>query len=115
MGKGVAITGMGIISSIGNTVEENFQSLLNKTHGISRIEGISTIHKDIIKVGEIKTTNEDLSNYLNLPATHNYSRTALLAEIAAKEAVKNAGITDFNFYRTGLISATSVGGMDLTE
>ncbi len=115
MGKGVAITGMGIISSIGNTVEENFQSLLSKTHGISRIEGISTIHKDHIKVGEIKTTNEDLSNYLNLPATNNYSRTALLAEIAAKEAVKNAGITDLNSYRTGLISATSVGGMDLTE
>ena len=115
MGKGVAITGMGIISSIGNTVEENYQSLLKKTPGISKIEGISTIHKDHIKVGEIKISNENLSDLLNLPSSNNYSRTALLAEVAAKEALKNAGIRDVNFYNTGLISATSVGGMDLTE
>ncbi len=115
MGKGVAITGMGIISSIGNTVEENYQSLVQKTPGISRIDGISTIHKDHIKVGEIKISNENLSDLLNLPSSNNYSRTALLAEIAAKEALKNAGIRDVNSYNTGLISATSVGGMDLTE
>ena len=115
MGKGVAITGMGIISSIGNTVEENYQSLVQKTPGISIIEGISTIHKDHIKVGEIKISNESLSDLLNLPSSNNYSRTALLAEIAAKEALKNAGIRDINSYNTGLISATSVGGMDLTE
>ena len=115
MKKGVAITGMGIISSIGKTVEENFQSLVNKTPGISKIEGISTIHKDQIKVGEIKMTNEDLCSFLKLPSSNNYSRTALLAEIAAKEAIKNANITDINSYKTGLISATSVGGMDLTE
>jgi len=115
MSKGVAITGMGIISSIGKTVEENFQSLVNKTPGISEIEGISTIHKDHIKVGEVKITNEELCSFLNLPSSNNYSRTALLAEIAAKEAIKNAGITDINSCKTGLISATSVGGMDLTE
>jgi len=115
MGKGVAITGMGIISSIGNTVEENLQSLIQKTPGISDIEGISTIHKDHIKVGEIKITNEELCDFLNLPSSNNYSRTTLLGEIAAKEAIKNAGITDINLFRTGLISATSVGGMDFTE
>lgn len=115
MGKGVAITGMGIISSIGKTVEENFQSLINKTPGISTIDGITTIHKDNIKVGEVKITNKELCDYLNLPATNNYSRTAMLGEIAAKEAVKNAGITAINSCKTGLISSTSVGGMDLTE
>ena len=115
MSKGVAITGMGIISSIGNTVEEKFQSLINKTPGISEIEGISTIHKDHIKVGEVKITNEELSSFLNLPASNNFSRTALLAEVAAKEAVKNAGITNVNSCKTGLISATSVGGMDLPK
>ena len=44
-----------------------------------------------------------------------YTYTALIAEIAAREAIKNAGISDINSCRTGLISATSVGGMDLTE
>ena len=115
MNKGVAITGMGIISSIGNTLDENFQSLINQTPGISRIENITTNHKDQIKVGEIKISNKDLAAFLKLPESHNYSRTALIAEVAAREAIKNARIADINSCRTGLISATSVGGMDLTE
>lgn len=113
--KGVAITGMGIISSIGNTVEENFQSLVNGGNGISKIENISTRLVDSIKVGEIKQTNEELVSALKLPASNNYSRTAMLGVIAAKKAVENAKITDINNCKTGLISATSVGGMDMTE
>jgi 3-oxoacyl-[acyl-carrier-protein] synthase-1 len=35
--------------------------------------------------------------------------------IAAREAVESAGISDINKYRTGLISSTSVAGMDITE
>ncbi|HEX7868930.1 MAG TPA: beta-ketoacyl-[acyl-carrier-protein] synthase family protein, partial [Chryseobacterium sp.] len=31
------------------------------------------------------------------------------------EAVESAGISDINEYKTGLISSTSVGGMDITE
>lgn len=115
MNKGIAITGMGIISSIGNTVEETYRSLILKKPGISRIKNIDTIHKDHIKVGEVKATNVELINILNLPETNNYSRTAMLSEIAAKQAVKNSGIKNINDYRTGFISATSVGGMDKTE
>ncbi len=115
MSKGVAITGMGIISSIGNTVEENLQSLIDKKPGISKIKKIDTIHKDVIRVGEIDMDNVELGHLLNLSENNNYSRTALLAEIAAKEAIKNANIKNINQYKTGLISATSVGGMDMTE
>ncbi|MDV6169273.1 beta-ketoacyl-[acyl-carrier-protein] synthase family protein [Flavobacterium sp. DG1-102-2] len=115
MNKGVAITGMGIISSIGATVEENFNALVNGRPGITLIDNIDTIHKNNIKVGEIKNTNSQLAEELNLPADNNFSRTAMLATIAAKQAVENAGITDINEYNTGLISATTVGGMDMTE
>ncbi len=115
MNQGVAITGMGIISAIGNTVEENFTALTNNKVGISTIDNIVTIHSDSIKVGEIKKTNEALVAELGLPADNNFSRTAMLGAIAAKQAVKNAGITDINEYKTGLISSTSVGGMDMTE
>ncbi len=111
----MAITGMGIISSIGNTVEENYQSLISKTPGISRIESIDTIHKNNIKVGEVKTSNQEFIQQLGLPQSNNYSRTALLAEISVLEAVENAGIKDMNSCKTGLISATSVAGMDKTE
>jgi len=115
MNKGVAITGMGIISAIGNNVQENFNALKHKKHGISRVDLINTIQRDEIMVGEIKLTNEELISQLNLPESNNYSRTALLGVIAAKEAVANAGITDIKKYRTGIVSGTSVGGMDKTE
>ena len=113
--KGVAITGMGIISSIGNSVEENFNSLLNEKCAITRVENITTIHADINKVGEIKKTNQELIDELNLTPDNNFSRTAMIGTFAAKQAVENAGITSINEFRTGLISATSVGGMDMTE
>ncbi|QSB27268.1 beta-ketoacyl synthase [Flavobacterium sp. CLA17] len=113
--KGVAITGMGIISSIGNSVEENFDSLLHENRAITRVQNISTIHADVNKVGEIKKTNSELIAELHLPADNNFSRTAMIATFAAKQAVENAGITAINEFRTGLISATSVGGMDMTE
>jgi 3-oxoacyl-[acyl-carrier-protein] synthase-1 len=106
---------MGIISAIGNSVEENYFSLLNNKIGISKIQNIQTIHEDVIKVGEIKKTNEQLITELNLSADNNFSRTAMIGAIAAKQAVQNAGITSINEYKTGLISATSVGGMDMTE
>jgi 3-oxoacyl-(acyl-carrier-protein) synthase len=35
--------------------------------------------------------------------------------LAAKEAVESAQISDINEFRTGIISSTSVGGMDTTE
>lgn len=115
MAKGVAITGMGIISSIGNSVEENFISLIENKIAITRIENISTVHADVIKVGEIKKTNAELVHELELSDDNNFSRTAMIGAFAAKQAVQNAGITSINEFRTGLISATSVGGMDMTE
>ena len=106
---------MGIISAIGDTVEENFRSLAELKPGISRIENLDTVHKDVIWVGEIKKTNQDLAKYLNLEEGNNFTRTAMLGVMAARQAVKNAGITDIGEWKTGLVSATSVGGMDTTE
>ncbi|ANO47524.1 beta-ACP synthase [Flavobacterium columnare NBRC 100251 = ATCC 23463] len=111
----IAITGMGIISSIGNTVEENYEALLSKKAGISQIQNIETLHKEAIKVGEIKLNNKELSTMLGLSEDNNFSRTAMLGAYAAKKAIENAAIFDLNEYKTGLISATSVGGMDMTE
>ena len=106
---------MGILSSIGRTVEENFDALISLKPGISEIENVATIHKKAIKVGEIKLTNNELQEILQLTEKNNYSRTAMLGAIAAKQALDNAGIKDINEYPSGLISATSVGGMDMTE
>lgn len=115
MASGVAITGIGMISSIGKNVEENLQSLLAERHGISRVENFHTRQKETIMVGEIKLSNAALIRQLSLPEDNNFTRTALLGACAAKEAMASANIQDMQAYRTGLISSTSVGGMDFTE
>ncbi|UOE37970.1 beta-ketoacyl-[acyl-carrier-protein] synthase family protein [Chryseobacterium oryzae] len=115
MNQKIAITGMGIISAIGNNVEENLRSLKSGQHGISDISLFETRHAGTIKTGEIKLSNEELAEKLHLNTDNNATRTSLLGMVAAKEAVESAGISDINEYKTGLISSTSVGGMDITE
>ncbi len=115
MSKGIAITGMGIISSVGATVEENLHSLKAATPGITRLANIETRHRDSIMVGEIKQTNAQLETQLGLEKENNLSRTSMLGIIAAKEALTQASINDIEAHRTGFISGTSVGGMDMTE
>lgn len=106
---------MGIISSIGIGVEENFLSLQNSRHGISDIENFETRHAGKIKTGEIKLSNADLQKMLGLSDENAATRTALLGMVAAREALESAGISDVSEFKTGLISSTSVGGMDVTE
>ncbi|MFV0151045.1 beta-ketoacyl-[acyl-carrier-protein] synthase family protein [uncultured Empedobacter sp.] len=115
MTKKVAITGIGIISAIGKNVEENFDSLIHQKHGLSRLKNVESIHQNEIFVGEIKLSNDELATFLNLSSDNNFSRTAMLGLVAVKEALKKAKIEDVNEVRTGLISSTSVGGMDRTE
>jgi len=114
MGKGVAITGMGIISSIGNNVEENYRSLATSKHGISFPEILKTQHTHL-PVGEIKKTNLELAEMLQLVPSKSFTRAALLGILAAKEAISNSGLTEEMLNETGFISGTSVGGMDMTE
>ncbi len=114
MGAGVAITGMGIISAIGDNVSENYKSLISGKIGIGKITQIDTVHKDEIMVGEIKDVNPSLEKRLKFHENQN-SRTVLIGCIAAQEAVEQAGISDINDVRTGFISGTTVGGMDKSE
>ncbi|PRD48901.1 beta-ketoacyl-[acyl-carrier-protein] synthase family protein [Sphingobacterium haloxyli] len=114
-GRGVAVTGIGIISSIGNTVEENLQTILAGKHGLSRIANFPTRLQEYIWVGEIKHSNEALSDSLGLTSPHAFTRTALLGACAVRQALESANVQDVCDLRTGLISSTSVGGMDYTE
>ncbi len=114
MTKGVAITGMGIISSIGNNVGENYRSLSSLNHGITYPEILDTVHENL-PVGEIKSSNKVLAEGLGLKKNHSFSRAALFGVIAAKEAITEAGISENLLKDAGFISGSSVGGMDMTE
>ena len=112
MSRSVAVTGMGIFSAIGKDLEENHSSLIHGKHGLSTPEILETIHQKL-PIGEIKSTNKDLAESLNLDENHAFTRAALLGTIALKEALENAKIKDFT--NIGFVNGTSVGGMDMTE
>ncbi|MCU0370686.1 MAG: beta-ketoacyl-[acyl-carrier-protein] synthase family protein [Bacteroidales bacterium] len=112
----VFVTGIGIISAIGKNNGETLASLRAGRHGISRISILDTIHRDELPTGEIKLTNQELADMAGITDLDMNPRTALLGMIAAEEALHNAGIDPQDKpFRTGVISASTVGGMDRTE
>lgn len=115
MDQQVYITGSGIICAIGQNTDEVRESLKMERTGIARLQFIETRHRDVLSVGEVKSDNETLQSRLELPTSLPLTRTALLGLTAAREAMFEAGITGSDPFRTGLISATSVGGMDIVE
>ena len=113
MSSKVYIAGLGIISAIGNNVNECITSLENDHAGMSDIIYLKTIHAKEIPAAEVKMNNDELA--LKAGLSNKISRTALLSMIAAKEALNDAAIENINELRTGFISANTVGGIDKTE
>lgn len=111
--KGVAVTGMGIISSIGRDLEETSDSLKSGRSGIDKPNIFQTKHSNIL-VGEISFSNSELENNLDLERNHTFSRATMLGAYAIKQLLVNTGLTDIP-PDTGIISGTSVGGIDMTE
>ncbi len=112
----VFVTGIGIICAIGKNTGETLASLRATRSGISHLSILDSIHRDILPTGEIKLTNEELAVMAGVTDLDMHPRTSLLGLIAAEEAVKHAGIDPKdNRFRTGVISASTVGGMDKTE
>lgn len=114
MSQRVYITGLGMISAIGNNVSESFLSLSQSKTGIGKINHLTTRYKDEFLAGEIKLSNADLADLVkdNNPALN---RNSYIAMLAAKEAVINSGIDTNDGLRTGVISSTTVAGMGKTE
>ncbi len=109
----VVVTGVGIISSIGNNLSETFNSLVEKRVGIGKISTLETNHKDEFLLGEIKFDHNQLIERARVDSNNAWTRTALLGIIAAKQAIQNSGIEPSE--TTALVSATTVGGMDRSE
>jgi 3-oxoacyl-[acyl-carrier-protein] synthase-1 len=111
----VFITGIGIISAVGFNSDEVLQSLRKQRTGIGALTTIDSEYRDEIPVGEIKASNEELCKMAEVSVSGNYTRTALLGLLAAREAVTQAGLNVAELSRAALISGTTVGGMDRSE
>jgi 3-oxoacyl-(acyl-carrier-protein) synthase len=115
MSTRVVVTGMGIVSGIGNDLAQTWDSLISGKSGIGEITWLKTRHRGHMPSSEVKLSSEELAKRAGKTSISGFSRSSLIGIVAAKEALKIAGITDINEARTGLVSATTVGGMDKSE
>lgn len=106
----IFITGIGVVSSLGFDVEENYNSLLNYRSGIAPVKFLQS-NKNVL-VGEVKLSNKELLAKGNLK-TSPLSRTSILGVLAAKQCW--GANQHSNLINTAVISSTSVAGMDVTE
>lgn len=112
----IVITGMGAVTPIGNTVKETFTSMKQKICGIAPITHFDTNDRKVKVAGEIK--NLDLEDYFPKKEIRRMDRFVAFALIAAREAMKDAGLdnnNDWNKERCGTIVATGVGGLGSIE
>lgn len=123
--RGVNIASFGIVSAIGLGTEETLLSLQQMKSGIRRYpksddaQGCEDMPWQIldVPVGRIDLSDNELRDLaerrVGLKQRHQ-SRTTSLALLAAHEAIKNSGLSEEWIYDAALISATTVGGMDVT-
>lgn len=115
--KRVLVTGMGMVSAIGRDVEGNLGSLRAGTSGIGKAIHFESQYTSSLPFGEVKISNDELKQLLGLHDSVGYTRTCLLADKAFTEAVSDARLTEkqLTSLDTALISASTVGGMCLTD
>lgn len=106
----VYVAGIGVISCIGTGVEENFSSLAASRHGITGKSEDLDPFLPRLPMGCVNLNNLQLAELSG--GNKKWPRAALLSLVAAKEAIAQL---NYRNLKVGFISATTVGGMDLTE
>ena len=109
----VVVTGMGCVSSLGNSPDELWTNLLAGKSGVSNIIRFDTSDYGVHFGSEVKVF--DASPYYSERDAKRYSRSIQYAVHAAETALKNAGIEDshsVDITRAGVMITSGIGGMD---
>lgn len=109
--KRIVITGMGLVSPVGHTVEESWAGI---RAGQSGIDWITLFDAELVAnrvAGEVK--NLDLAAKFGRREMRRMDRAQMLALIAAEEALADAAIeiTDDNQYDIGVVVGSGIGGI----
>ena len=114
MSNRVAVTGMGIISPLGNSIENFWNSIKNGKNGIKKISQFDTSNYPVHIAGECDI---DLKSYIDAKQLNKIDRFTAFAIIAAKQAIKNSNITpeNINKEKAGVIIGSGIGGMNTFE
>ena len=115
MSHRVLVTGLGIVSGIGNNSDETLASILEQKSGVGKLKYLDTVHKNELPGAEVQLSDDEMKAALNLSKNEVITRTTLFSLMAAKEALASAKLAVKPGMRMGFISATTVGGMEKSE
>ena len=108
--KRVVITGMGVLSPIGNNVETFWNNLKNGVSGIDFIKSIDTSNIEVKVAGEVKDFDA-VALGLDASSARRADKFTQYAMIAAKQAMEDSKIV-IDPERLGVYVGSGIGGMD---
>jgi 3-oxoacyl-[acyl-carrier-protein] synthase II len=109
----VVVTGMGMLTAIGNDVDTTWQGMIAGRSGVARIESFDPSRLSARSAGEVK--GFDSSHILDKKDMRRTDRYIQLGLVASREAMDRAGLParleGEEAERTGVIFGTGLGGV----
>ncbi len=114
-GRRVVITGMGVVSSLGLTVDGMWEALLEGRSGIGQIQRIRTDDMRVTIAGEISDWNSE--DHFDKRGARRMDLVAQFAVVAAQSAWADCGLAmdALDPARVGCIMGSGVGGLGEIE
>jgi 3-oxoacyl-[acyl-carrier-protein] synthase II len=109
----VVVTGMGVVSPIGNDLDTVWSNLVNGVSGLGEITHFDTSPYEHKTAGEVR--DFDITKWWNFKDARRTDTTVHFAVASAKMAVAHSGleITDENRYDIGVVYGSGGGGQGL--
>ena len=111
----VVITGLGVISPVGNTVSEAWDSILNGRSGIGPVTRFDASALSARIAGEVK--GFDVGAYISAKEARRMDTFIHFGIAAGIQAIRDSGIevTDANADRIGVNIGSGIGGLPMIE
>ena len=111
----VVITGLGIVSPVGNTIDEAWRTIIAGQSGITRITRFDTATFSSQVAGEVK--NFDVTAYLNPKEARRMDLFMHYGMAAGMQAIRDAGLDtpQADGERIGLNIGSGIGGLNMIE
>jgi 3-oxoacyl-[acyl-carrier-protein] synthase II len=111
----VVVTGLGVISPVGNTVPEAWENLVNGRSGVTEITRFDASAFPVRIAGEVK--GFDASAYLSAKEARRMDVFIHYGLAAGVQAMRDSGleVTDANADRIGVNIGSGIGGLPMIE
>lgn len=111
----VVITGLGMVTPVGNNVQSTWNAILNGKSGVAPVTAFDVSDMGTRIVASVKDFN--VEDCLSKKEARKFDRFIQFGVAASKEAIEDSGIevTDENSHRIGVCIGAGLGGVETIE